>query len=205
MMRRERAIPTTRRRLTARGEEQRRRMVDAAYEIISQHGFEGLRTRDVAARAGLNISTFHYYFPSKEDLVRSVAQRLLHEFKSASSHAGGQGDAVEQVRREFLDQAAVTSEHPATYVVLMEIFTRSLRDRKLRPVFSALLDVWESHIREYVSKGVQDGELSDAPAPKAAARALQCLLLGSAINALAHRDEVPPQQVQEAVTRWLAR
>src|SRR5947208_9570069 len=30
------------------------------------------RTRDVAAKVGVNIATLHYYFPTKEKLIRGV-------------------------------------------------------------------------------------------------------------------------------------
>jgi AcrR family transcriptional regulator len=191
------------RRLTTRGEAQQRRMVDAAYEIIAARGFEGLRTREVAARAGLNISTFHYYFPSKEDLVRSVAQRLLLEFKAASSHGTSGDGARDELHREFLDQAHAIGTKPATYVVLMELFVRSLRDGKLRPIFAALLDAWESRIHAYVSKGIREGEIPSASNPEASSRALQCLLLGSAINLLAKRKSTSLEAVHRQVSQWL--
>src|SRR2546423_6517886 len=59
------------------GDERRRSLVLAAYELIADKGFEELRTRDVAARAGVNIATLHYYFGSKEDLIEGVVDYLL--------------------------------------------------------------------------------------------------------------------------------
>src|SRR2546430_7157743 len=53
---------------TTHADERRRSLVLAAYDLIAEKGFEDLRTRDVAARAGVNIATLHYYFASKEDL-----------------------------------------------------------------------------------------------------------------------------------------
>jgi len=57
---------------TAHRDERRRSLVLAAYQLIAEKGFEQLRTRDVAARAGVNIATLHYYFASKEDLIPGV-------------------------------------------------------------------------------------------------------------------------------------
>ena len=48
----------------------------AAYKRLAEAGFEGLRTRDVAADAGVNIATLHYYFPSKEALIRGVVAKV---------------------------------------------------------------------------------------------------------------------------------
>ena len=51
-------------------ESRRHDLVQAAFRGIAERGFEGLRTRDVAADAGVNIATLHYYFPTKEALIR---------------------------------------------------------------------------------------------------------------------------------------
>src|SRR6266513_932786 len=71
---------TTKRLASARtthGDERRRSLVLAAYDLIAEKGFEDLRTRGVAMRAGVNIATLHYYFASKEDLIDGVVNYLL--------------------------------------------------------------------------------------------------------------------------------
>jgi len=40
-------------------ERRRQELVHAAFNLIAEHGFEGLRTRDVAAEVGVNIATLH--------------------------------------------------------------------------------------------------------------------------------------------------
>src|SRR5437763_7616942 len=70
---------------TTHGDERRRSLVLAAYDLIAEKGFEELRTRDVAMRAGVNIATLHYYFASKEDLIEGVVDYLLDLFSSEAS------------------------------------------------------------------------------------------------------------------------
>src|SRR6266480_4421461 len=50
----------------SRKEGREQALVQAAFNQIAERGFEGLRTREVAAGVGLNIATLHYYFPTKE-------------------------------------------------------------------------------------------------------------------------------------------
>ena len=110
-------VARKRQRRTQRGELQKQALVDAAYDIIAERGFEGLRTRDVAMRVGLNVSTLHYYFRSKEDLVRSVAHRLLSEFKERGRLREGSSarpaGALERLRDAVADQDALIKAHPA--------------------------------------------------------------------------------------------
>src|SRR5438105_15545698 len=60
--------------------DRRRALVAAAFRRIAEEGFEGLRTRDVAADVGVNIATLHYYFPTKEALIRGVIGRAMQRF-----------------------------------------------------------------------------------------------------------------------------
>ncbi|HLY29423.1 MAG TPA: TetR/AcrR family transcriptional regulator, partial [Ktedonobacterales bacterium] len=89
---------------TPRGGAQRRALTVAAYHLIAEKGFEHFRTRDVAQRVGVNIATLHYYFPSKEDLIRSVVDYLADQFATRNEpYANTQSEPLAEVRRELTD------------------------------------------------------------------------------------------------------
>src|SRR5512140_3135857 len=52
--------------------ETRRDILKAAEESFAASGFVGATTRQVAARAGVNVATLHYHFGNKERLYRAV-------------------------------------------------------------------------------------------------------------------------------------
>ncbi len=52
--------------------ETRRGILLAAEESFATAGFVGATTRQVAARAGVNVATLHYHFGNKEKLYRAV-------------------------------------------------------------------------------------------------------------------------------------
>ena len=52
--------------------ETRREILRAAEESFAASGFVGATTRQVAARAGVNVATLHYHFGNKERLYRAV-------------------------------------------------------------------------------------------------------------------------------------
>lgn len=53
-------------------EDTRRDILRAAEECFATSGFVGATTRQVAARAGVNVATLHYHFGNKEKLYRAV-------------------------------------------------------------------------------------------------------------------------------------
>jgi AcrR family transcriptional regulator len=55
------------------------RILQVAEELFAAKGFEGTRTRDIAEQAGVNISTLHFHWKSKEDLYAAVYQNLLRQ------------------------------------------------------------------------------------------------------------------------------
>ena len=60
---------------TAKGERRRQELVTAAAELLRSGGFEAVRHRAVAERAGLPLASTTYYFDSLDDLVTAAVER----------------------------------------------------------------------------------------------------------------------------------
>src|SRR5438093_979968 len=87
--------------------ERQEELVAAAYGLVATRGFEGLRTRDVAGAVGLNVATLHYYYPTKEALIRGVVGHAMGRFRSTWSPAGSLClSATEAARARGRDPAA---------------------------------------------------------------------------------------------------
>lgn len=69
----------------ARGDETRRRIIDAAIRLFGERGFEGASTREIARAAGVNAPALQYYFEGKEGVYRACAQHIA---ESAAAHFG---------------------------------------------------------------------------------------------------------------------
>ncbi|HYR05728.1 MAG TPA: CerR family C-terminal domain-containing protein, partial [Gallionella sp.] len=50
-------------------EQTRTRLLDAAREVFSQHGFQGATVREICRRAEANVAAVNYYFGSKDGLL----------------------------------------------------------------------------------------------------------------------------------------
>ena len=90
----ERASPPPRHRADggyARGEDTRRRIINAALRLFGERGYEGASTRDIAAAAGVNAPALQYYFDNKEGVYRAcaedIAQGWTAQFEPVVAHA----------------------------------------------------------------------------------------------------------------------
>ncbi|RZS41399.1 TetR family transcriptional regulator [Herbihabitans rhizosphaerae] len=59
---------------TPKGERRRKALVDAAAELLVEGGFDAIRHRAIAERAGLPLASTTYYFDSLDDLITAAAE-----------------------------------------------------------------------------------------------------------------------------------
>lgn len=142
---------------SAHRDKRRRSLVLAAYQLIAEKGFEQLRTRDVATRANVNISTLHYYFASKEDLIRGVVDHLLDMFSSSptSEQEINNTEPLQQIRAMFLMTHHRFQTQPEMFIVLSELVLRSLRDPSLQPALQRLDMGWHMYLQHLIMDGIQ--------------------------------------------------
>src|ERR1700731_3247029 len=135
--------PTTH-RVRSNKEEREQALVQAAFNQIAEGGFEGLRTRGVAAGVGLNIATLHYYFPTKEALIRGVVAHAMDRFRSTLAPHGSPDD---QLANHLKAVRALLRQDPEIAAVMGELALRSARDASLARIMRQSNDGWHRTLR----------------------------------------------------------
>jgi AcrR family transcriptional regulator len=87
-----------------RGEETRSRIIRAALTLFGERGFDGVSTRDIAARAEVPAPSLQYYFESKEGLYAACMADIQ---LSANAAVGPALQAVEDLLRDKASAGAV--------------------------------------------------------------------------------------------------
>ena len=152
------------------GDDRRLAIAAAARDIIVEKGLEGLRTRDIAARVGINIATLHYHVPSKEALVALVAESIRNDFKAQSRRRSRDNKtALELLRMEFEDFAESITDMPQLIVVMAELSERARRDDEIAAIMSPLGDFWRNQFVQILGKGMTDGSFRSDIDPSAGA------------------------------------
>src|SRR5258706_15317030 len=126
------------------GDERRDDLVRAAFACLSADGFEGLRTRSVADRAGVNIATLHYYFPTKEALIGGVAAFIASRFITlhAPKKPSTGSPALDRLPQEFADARFYRATHPDPAAVLSRLHLRQRRDDDSRQIIEPMFGHW---------------------------------------------------------------
>lgn len=94
---------------TARGEETRQRIVDAALRLFEEKGYAKTTMRAIAGEAGVSVGNAYYYFASKEHLVQGFYERVqAQHLERANQTLNGEQSLAERwmaVELAFLDVA----------------------------------------------------------------------------------------------------
>ena len=179
---------------------QRRRqeLVRATFQMIAKNGFEGLRTRDIADLVGVNIATLHYYFPTKESLIRAVLDQAMIRFRSTLI---AHGSPSEQLRNHLRAVRKLLIEEPELKAVMAELALRSARDRSIAAIMAEMYDSWHKAVRGLLRRAIKEGGLKSDLDSDGVAALIVATLTASTLPTLSGAPRT--DQALRQLERWL--
>src|SRR6266849_3894017 len=166
-------------------ESRREALVLAAYKRLAEAGFEGLRTRDVAAEVGVNIATLHYYFPTKEALIRGAVGHAMGRFRTVFAPGSKPG---EQLAAQFRGVRRLAANEPELLAVMGELALRSGRDPAIAAIFKEMVEAWHATLRTLVRHAQSEGFVDKRLDPDTVASLVIATLNGLLMVPIANTD-----------------
>jgi AcrR family transcriptional regulator len=179
-------------------EKRRQELVLAAYREIAEHGFEGLRTREVASEVGVNIATLHYYFPTKESLIQAVLDHAMGRFRTTLAPHGSPSD---QLRNYLRATRKLMLDEPELGAVMAELALRSVRDRSTGRIMNAMYDTWHVTVRGLLRRAVKEGTVKRELDSDAVAALIVATLTSMTLPVMG--DASRGDQALRQLERWL--
>jgi AcrR family transcriptional regulator len=106
---------------TAKAEETRDRILDAALRLFRERGFEQTTMRDVATEAGVATGAAYYYYRSKEDLVMAFYLRTDEEARVIFEKAiASSKDLKKRIRAMIEGKFVQFTEHRGLLAALLK-------------------------------------------------------------------------------------
>ena len=128
----------------SRSRDTRAKILDAALAAFAERGFDGARTRDIAARAGVNQGLITYHFASKHDLWRAAVDHifaLLREDFTSRQAVLEDADPLTRARLMIRPFVRFAAAHPELHRLMVEEGKSDgsrmqwLVDRHVRPLY----------------------------------------------------------------------
>ena len=160
-------------------EDRRQAIARAACALIVEKGMEGLRTRDIADRVGINVATLHYHVPTKEALVGLVTESMRTEFRAQSQlRPRDHLTPRERLEHEFFDFHEMFSQKLEVLAVMSELLERGRRDPTVRGAVQPMMARWREMMADILRAGREDGSFRADLDPEPAAQMVIGALVG---------------------------
>ncbi len=92
--------------------ENRERILDAALEVFSQHGFRGSTIDQIASGAGMSKPNLLYYFRRKQDIYEAVLANLLDTWLDPLREMRPDGDPLTEIQGYIRRKLEMSRDFP---------------------------------------------------------------------------------------------
>jgi TetR/AcrR family transcriptional regulator len=90
----------------------RQKILDAALDVFSQHGFRGATLDQIASASGLSKPNIIYYFNGKEDIHRTLLENLLEVWLAPLHALDPKGDPRSEILKYVHRKLEMSREMP---------------------------------------------------------------------------------------------
>jgi len=99
----------------------RERLISAGKKLIYKQGVSGLKVREAARLAGVNLGLFHYHFGSRKEFVRLILKEIYAEFFSQFKlSVSGGGDSLERLEKALVTLGFFARQNRALVLALLQ-------------------------------------------------------------------------------------
>lgn len=107
-------------KISARKQEQKDRLIEAARTLIAEQGLKGLRARDIAERAGCALGGLYTVFADIDELILHVNSRTLRQLEQALAGAVEEGSPASPFEALALAYLAFAIDNTRLWSALFE-------------------------------------------------------------------------------------
>ncbi|MGX0878124.1 TetR/AcrR family transcriptional regulator [Roseovarius sp. MBR-154] len=133
----------------------RKRILEAALDVFSQHGYRGTTLDQIAARSGLSKPNILYYFSGKEEIHVTLLNQLMETWLDPMRDIDPAGDPREELLRYVHRKLEMSRKYPReSRLFANEILQGAPRirphlERDLKP----LVDSTAAQIERWINDG----------------------------------------------------
>jgi AcrR family transcriptional regulator len=160
------------------------KIIDAAYQVLAEQGFEKASTKEIAKQAGISQGLINYYFSSKEDLMFEIfhleSTRYIEEMNKISEIP---------LNENFIRQALavpknMVHQYPDWHRLRFELFAIGLRSEAGRKEIQQSLEAG----KQQVLKSLNMLPINESINKKALASIINITIDGLALEQMADPD-----------------
>jgi AcrR family transcriptional regulator len=158
-------------------------ILDAACRVVVRQGAHGLRMSSVADEAGVSKALVHYYFATRQELLRSAFAWSEERWQAAvSGELAGEPTGAGRVERALLMSIEGRQPFSDQRALWNEVWSSLRYDDELRPLVDASYRAWIGRLSELIGEGLADGSV--APGVDAEEAAWRLAVVGDGVDSM---------------------
>ena len=183
----------------------RERILDAACDVIAEHGIEDVRIARIATVAGVSPPLVHYHFATREALLAEALEhsfQLLGDIRTTTADAEG-WTAAEKLGWMIDQSLPFPGMGNREWRLWLELWSRAARRPELRTVAARLYARYDAWIADVVRQGMTSGEFHAGDA-EAVTRRLIAAIDGLGLRVAVDDPAMPLARARRLIVDGLA-
>ncbi|MET9110110.1 TetR/AcrR family transcriptional regulator [Streptomyces zhihengii] len=147
----------------------RRQIVDAAARCFARNGFHATSMQDILRESELSAGAVYRYFPSKEELVESIAAEAFTGIRAAFEDAARTTPPptpdvlIGRVMRRMLVDEVPGGDRQAFARLVVQVWTETLRNERLAAAlgegYAGMRAAWATLVHAYRDAGLMESQV----------------------------------------------
>lgn len=180
------------------------RILEAACRVIVREGAHGLRMASVAEEAGVSKALVHYYFATRQELLRNAFSFSEERWHLAlDAELGPLTTGAARVERMLLASVEAALPYSEQRALGNEVWSSVRSDEELRPLVESSYRAWLERVVGLIEEGKADGSV--AAAVDATPAGWRLLSTADGLDSLLYLGLITREQAGELMRGAIAR
>ena len=189
-----------------KGEQTKRKIVEAAAPIFNQRGYEGSTLADLMAATGLKKGGIYRHFSSKEELAAQVFDYTWEAaWRARMLHVDEPATGVERLKKLIANFVEHRSPVAGGCPILNTAVDADDGNTVLRARVAKALRAWRARLQSIVKEAMKQGEIRADADPKTVATAIIAGLEGAVMMSRLERNDDALRRMQTHLNDYLDR
>jgi AcrR family transcriptional regulator len=146
------------RRLTQRGRDRRRQLMDFAALRFAEQGYHPTSVAEIVEGLGVGKGVFYWYFSSKEELFLEILREAQQDLRRTQQLAiEDEDDPVQRIAKGMRASIEWSSRHPE----LHQLFAFAATEERFAPAMRKGEQIALADAVRHVNEGIARGEIRD--------------------------------------------
>jgi TetR/AcrR family transcriptional repressor of nem operon len=191
-------------KIMTKGEQTRRKIVEAAAPIFNKRGYEGSSLNDLMEATGLKKGGIYRHFSSKEELAAEAFDYTWEAaWNSRLPHVDEKSNGIEKLKQLIANFVGQRSPVAGGCPILNTAIDADDGNPVLRAHVAKALRSWLSRLQAIVDQAQARGETQPGVDPKAVATLIVASLEGALMMSRIQRNDEALRRVQAHLSRYL--